>query len=314
MIFSFNHTDPNKEKLLGLLQREGLDYEVIVKDGVVIHVFGEIEADLQAQLHASYHGRQAAPSPIYAEFAAGKEPIVIAGPCAVESEEQLTQIAKFLAELGIKYLRGGVFKPRTSPASFQGLGKVGLRLLAQQSRQFNLKVVTEVMDRSQLDLVLEYADIIQVGARNMFNYSLLVALGALDKPVLLKRSMSATIKEWATAAEYISDGGNHSLILCERGIRTFEPLTRNTLDVAAIPLAKQMTGYPVIADPSHAAGRADLVPALTLAALAAGADGVLIEVHPQPQRALSDGKQALTFAQFETLLQKIRRLERLQKT
>jgi len=311
MIYSFDRGDPNQEKLLALLQRAGLDYEIIEKDGVVVHVLGAIASDLQAQLQSNFHGRKAVPSPCYAEIIERKEPIVIAGPCAVESEEQLAQTTAFLAELGIKYLRGGAFKPRTSPMSFQGLGKTGLRLLAKYTQRYGLKIVTEVMDRSHLDLVREYADIIQVGMRNMFNYSLLVALGAVDKPILLKRSMSATIKEWMAAAEYISRGGNRALILCERGIRTFEPLTRNTLDIAAVPLAKKLTGYPVIADPSHAAGRADLVPALALAALAAGADGVMIEIHPQPQQALSDEKQALTFAQFKDLLQKIRQLNSL---
>jgi 3-deoxy-7-phosphoheptulonate synthase len=236
----------------------------------------------------------------------GAEVIVAAGPCAVESEAQINDVAKRVARMGAKMLRGGAFKPRTSPYSFQGLGEEGLKLLRAAGDANNLVVVSEVMDPSQVDQMLPYVDVLQVGARNMQNYHLLRALGELDKPVLLKRGLSATIEELLLSAEYIMSGGNYKVILCERGIRTFETYTRNTLDIAAIPVIKQLSHLPIIADPSHGTGRRDKVSAMARAAVAAGADGLIIEVHPDPERALSDGAQSLYPDQFAQLMAEIR--------
>ncbi|MEI8333988.1 MAG: 3-deoxy-7-phosphoheptulonate synthase [Chloroflexota bacterium] len=228
---------------------------------------------------------------------------VMAGPCAVESRDQLFETADAVAAAGAKVIRGGAFKPRTSPYSFQGLGLVGLRLLAEARERTGLPVVTEVMEPAQVELVAEYADILQVGTRNMQNYSLLMAVGRAARPVLLKRGFAATIEEWLMAAEYIMNSGNPNVILCERGIRTFETYTRNTLDVAAIPLLHQLTHLPVIADPSHATGKRFLVKPLVMASVAAGADGVILEVHPRPEEALSDGEQSLTLDQFREVME-----------
>mgnify|MGYP003899673035 CR=1 FL=1 len=229
-------------------------------------------------------------------------PVIIAGPCSVESEEQIVAAARAVKAAGATALRGGAFKPRTSPRSFQGLGEEGLRLLAVARAETGLPVVTEVMDTAHIDLVAEYADVLQVGSRNMQNFALLKQVGRAGKPVMLKRGLSATLDEWLAAAEYILDSGNDQVILCERGIRTFETSTRNTLDLSTAILARQRSGLPVIVDPSHAAGRRDLIPALSLAALAAGADGLMIEVHPDPERALSDAQQQLTFDEFRRLM------------
>ena len=236
----------------------------------------------------------------------GTEVIVAAGPCAVESEAQISDVAKRVARAGAKMLRGGAFKPRSSPYSFQGLGREGLELLRAAGDANNLAVVSEVMDPSQLEEMLPYVDVLQVGARNMQNYHLLRALGEIDKPVLLKRGLSATIEELLLSAEYIMSGGNYRVILCERGIRTFETYTRNTLDIAAIPVIKQLSHLPIIADPSHGTGRRDKVSAMARAAVAAGADGLIIEVHPDPERALSDGAQSLYPDQFAQLMAEIR--------
>jgi len=231
---------------------------------------------------------------------------VIAGPCSVEEEEIMARIAEFLASEGARGLRGGAFKPRTSPYSFQGLGKEGLEILAQVRKASGLPVVTEVMDTRQVELVAEYADALQVGARNMQNFPLLTEVGRTHRPVLLKRGMSATVKDLLLAAEYIMSQGNVNVMLCERGIRTFETATRNTFDLAAIPLLKKETHLPVIADPSHGAGRRDLVHALAYAAVAAGADGLIVEVHPDPETAWSDGEQTLSFPEFSSLMQGLR--------
>lgn len=236
----------------------------------------------------------------------GPEVIVAAGPCAVESEAQINDVARRVARMGARMLRGGAFKPRTSPYSFQGLGEEGLKLLRAAGDAHNLVVVSEVMDPSQVDQMLPYVDVLQVGARNMQNYHLLRALGEIDKPVLLKRGLSATIEELLLSAEYIMAGGNYRVILCERGIRTFETYTRNTLDIAAIPVIKQLSHLPIIADPSHGTGRRDKVSAMARAAVAAGADGLIIEVHPDPERALSDGAQSLYPDQFAQLMAEIR--------
>lgn len=236
----------------------------------------------------------------------GPELSVIAGPCAVESEEQIFTIGKFLAGKGIKILRGGAYKPRTSPYSFQGLKLEGLKLLKSVATRYDMAVITEVLDLSLLDTIYPFADILQIGARNMKNYHFLKELGKTDKPILLKRGMDATVEEWLLAAEYILMGGNQKVILCERGIRTFDRTTRNTMDIAAIPIVKQLSHLPVIADPSQASGNREIVIPLSLAAAAAGADGLMIEVHNNPDTALSDGPQSLYFSQFEELLAKLR--------
>ena len=235
----------------------------------------------------------------------GNDLAIIAGPCAVESEEQLYAIANFLANKGIKIMRGGAYKPRTSPYSFQGLMEDGLKLLRGVSQKYDMAIITEVLDLSLLDTIYPYTDIIQIGARNMKNYHFLKELGKTDKPVMLKRGMDATLEEWLLAAEYILMGGNQQVILCERGIRTFDNTSRNTMDIAAIPLIKQLSNLPIIADPSQATGNREIVGPLSLAAVAAGADGLMIEVHNNPEKALSDGPQSLRFEQFSDLLDKL---------
>jgi 3-deoxy-7-phosphoheptulonate synthase len=230
---------------------------------------------------------------------------VIAGPCSVESREMLLQTAHEVRAAGATMLRGGAFKPRTSPYAFQGLGAEALRLLADVRNETGLPVVTEVMDTRQVDLVAEHADMLQVGARNMQNFALLAELGHVRRPILLKRGLSATIKELLMAAEYIMANGNHDIVLCERGIRTYETATRNTLDIAAIPVLKRETHLPVIVDPSHAGGDASLVAPLAFAAIAAGADGLIVEVHPDPENALSDGDQSLAPPAFATMMQQL---------
>ena len=232
----------------------------------------------------------------------GREFVVMAGPCSVESREQVLAAARAVAGAGARVLRGGAFKPRTSPYSFQGLGEEGLRLLAEARRATGLDVVTEVMAPEQVALVAEHADILQVGARNMQNYALLEAVGRARRPVLLKRGMMSTLEELLLAAEYIMANGNHQVMLCERGIRTFETATRNTCDIGAVPALKSLTHLPVIVDPSHAVGVRAWVPAVARAALAAGADGIIVEVHPDPDRALSDGAQSLTPDGFRELM------------
>ncbi len=234
------------------------------------------------------------------------EIVVMAGPCSVESPEQIETIAAHVARQGARVLRGGAFKPRTSPYSFQGLGPKGLEYLRSAADKHNLLVVSEVMDINQIPLLVEYVDILQVGARNMQNYNLLKELGKVQKPVLLKRGISATLEELLLSAEYIMAGGNYNVILCERGIRTFESYTRNTLDISAIPVVKKLSHLPIIADPSHGTGRRDKVPPMARAAVAAGADGLLIEVHHDPERALSDGAQSIYPEQFEQLMKELR--------
>ncbi len=231
----------------------------------------------------------------------GSEIILIAGPCAVESEAQLLGVAQAVKQCGARMLRGGAFKPRTSPRSFQGLKQQGLKLLVRARALTGLPFVTEVLDVRQLELVSEYADMLQIGSRSMQNFPLLEEVGRCRKPVLFKRGMSATISEYLQAAEYILQGGNDQVVLCERGIRTFEPSTRNTLDLNAIPLLKRQTDLPVIVDPSHGTGHSFMVPALSAAAIAVGADGLLIEVHGDPAHALSDGPQSITPAVLQEL-------------
>ncbi|MGC4000219.1 MAG: 3-deoxy-7-phosphoheptulonate synthase [Anaeromyxobacter sp.] len=231
---------------------------------------------------------------------------VMAGPCSVESREQLLEAAHAVKAAGARFLRGGAFKPRTSPYEFQGLAEEGLKLLALAREQTGLKVVTEVMDVETLPMVSDYADVLQIGARNMQNFSLLKQLGAIRKPILLKRGPSATLKEWLMAAEYIASRGNYQIALCERGIRTFETMTRNTLDLNAVPVLKALTHLPVIVDPSHGIGLRAHVPAMARAGVAAGADGIIVEVHCHPEQALSDGQQSLTPPEFQELFRQVK--------
>jgi 3-deoxy-7-phosphoheptulonate synthase len=238
----------------------------------------------------------------------GKEVILMAGPCSVESREQILTSAKQVAAAGAKFLRGGAFKPRSSPYSFQGMGLEGLKLLRDVSDQTGLLVITEVMEISQIELMLPYIDCFQVGARNMQNFNLLRELGHVRKPVLMKRGIAATIEEVLLSAEYILSGGNYDLMLCERGVRTFETYTRNTMDISAIPVLKKLTHLPVFGDPSHGIGIRDLVPAMALASVAAGADGLLMEMHPNPDKAMSDGAQSLYPEQLQHLVEKLRQL------
>jgi 3-deoxy-7-phosphoheptulonate synthase len=242
------------------------------------------------------------------EVGEGRRPVVVAGPCAVESEEQIMKTARAVKKAGADMLRGGAFKPRTGPHTFQGLREEGLKLLHQAGQATGLPIVTEVMSPDNVGLVAEYADLLQVGARNMQNFDLLRELGKIRKPILLKRGMSATLEEFLAAAEYILAEGNHQVILCERGIRTFETATRNTLDLAIVPLIKELSHLPVMVDPSHATGKRSLVPPMTKAAIVGGAHGVLVEVHPEPEKALSDGAQSLTVPGFEKLMDEVRKL------
>ena len=242
------------------------------------------------------------------EIIGGNKVIVMAGPCAVESEEQLMSTARFLKTQGATFLRGGAFKPRSSPYSFQGLEEDGLKILAEAREETGLLIISEAVSTLSLELAAKYVDIIQIGARNMHNFSLLQELGKFKLPVMLKRGLSATIEEWLNAAEYIMSEGNYNIILCERGIRTFETYTRNTLDVSSIPAAKELSHLPVFADPSHGTGRWELVTPMSRAAIAAGADGITVEVHPNPKEALSDGPQSLNFDNFTELMLDIRRI------
>ena len=236
----------------------------------------------------------------------GGEVVVMAGPCSVESKEQIECIAELVAKAGAKVVRGGAFKPRSSPYSFQGMGEEGLRLMREAADRNGLLVVSEVMDQTQIPLLAAYSDILQVGARNMQNFNLLRELGRQSKPVLLKRGISATIEELLLSSEYILAGGNYDVILCERGIRTFETYTRNTMDISAIPVVKKLSHLPIIADPSHGVGRRDKVVPMARAAVAAGADGLIVEVHHDPDRALSDGAQSLRPDQFQLLMSQLR--------
>ena len=236
----------------------------------------------------------------------GKDKIIMAGPCAIESYEQLLETAKFVKRSGANVLRGGAYKPRTSPKSFQGLKDEGLEILKAVKKETGLPVITELMDIRDLDKVYETTDIIQIGSRNMQNFNLLTAVGKQDKPVMLKRGISATISEWIGAAEYIAVEGNKNIIMCERGIRTYNDYTRNTLDIAAVSIIQKETGLPVIVDPSHATGVRYLIKPMSIAAMAIGAEGLMIEVHPDPQNALSDGAQSLHFDEFEDLMKSIK--------
>jgi 3-deoxy-7-phosphoheptulonate synthase len=232
----------------------------------------------------------------------GLEPVIIAGPCSVETEEQITDIAREMSEKGVKILRGGVFKPRSSPYAFQGMGEIGAKWICEAANKYNLSVVSEVMEISDIDTLYDYVDIFQIGARNMQNFKLLKAIGKTDKPIFLKRGISATLNEFLMSAEYILSEGNEQVILCERGIRTFVEFSRNTFDLNIVPMIKNVSHLPIVIDPSHATGRTDLIIPVSLGGLAAGADGLMVEVHPKPYEAYSDGNQSLNYDQMNDLL------------
>lgn len=314
LIYNFDSTDAKAQTFLQILRNAGVDFELTERDRIVVRVLGRLTPATELEIQSagieksSIHLKRRVEQSCYNQVLDRRNLTVIAGPCAVESREQVETIAQHLHRLGVRFLRGGAYKPRTRVDSFQGLGTVGLKILREQADANGMFVITEVMDCGQVDTVAEYADILQVGSRNMYNYTLLTALGSVNRPVLLKRGMSATLSEWLSAAEYVVRGGNNQIILCERGIRTFEPEVAHTLDLATLVLAKERTQFPVVADTSHAAGRTDLVEALALAAIAAGSDGIMIEVHPDPGQALSDGKQALNLKQAETLITRARHI------
>jgi 3-deoxy-7-phosphoheptulonate synthase len=243
------------------------------------------------------------------EIGEGRSPVIIAGPCAVESKDQIIRTAKAVKAAGAELLRGGAFKPRTGPYSFQGLKEEGLKLLALAKKETGLPIVSEVMTAENVELVARYVDVLQVGARNMQNFDLLREVGRIRKPVFLKRGLSATIEEFLAAAEYILAEGNSQVILCERGIRTFETATRNSLDLSVVPIIKELSHLPIVVDPSHATGKRSLVPPMAKAALVAGAHGIMIEVHPEPEKALSDGPQSLTIPGFEKLMGEIKQIK-----
>lgn len=314
-------------QVLNRLQEVGLRGELLQgQERMVIAVIGEVKSAVTIPFEAMdgvektmlvsdiprAAARESHPAPTVIRVQdveiGGNQVIVMAGPCAVEGESQIMDTAVAVKKAGAKLLRGGAFKPRTSPYSFQGLEVEGVKLLKEAGKQNNLPIVSEIMAPNQIDLFVEYVDVIQIGARNMQNFSLLKEVGRAGKPVLLKRGLAATIEEWLLAAEYILNEGNPSVILCERGIRTFETATRNTLDLSAVPLVKELSHLPIVVDPSHGTGRWRLVAPMAKAALAAGADGLLIEVHPHPERALSDGFQSLTLENFSQLMGEVRRL------
>jgi 3-deoxy-7-phosphoheptulonate synthase len=260
-----------------------------------------VEADTSLSGMTTTNNRRSVVRIATVEIGAG-QPVIMAGPCSVESYEQTLATAVAVKSAGAVILRGGAYKPRTSPYDFQGLGVEGLQIMARVREETGLPIVSEILSTDDIGVVAEHVDMLQVGARNMQNFALLRRLGQLRKPVLLKRNPAATVKEWLLAAEYLLAGGNSQVVLCERGIRSYDPELRNTLDLAGMALARQLSHLPVIADPSHATGRRDLIPVMSRAALAAGADGLIIEVHPDPANALSDGKQSLDFPEFRSLM------------
>lgn len=293
---------------IGVLGNKGYVDDVSIRDltGVkeVIHVSKPYK-----MVSRDFHPRPTMIKIGGVEIGEGRSPITIAGPCAVESKEQIIRTAKAVKAAGADMLRGGAFKPRTGPYTFQGLGEEGLKLLALAKKETGLPIVSEIMSVENLELVTNYVDVLQVGARNMQNFDLLREVGRIRKPVLLKRGLSATIEEFLAAAEYILSEGNSQVILCERGIRTYETATRNTLDLSIIPIIKELSHLPIIVDPSHATGKRSLVPPMAKAALVAGAHGIMIEVHPEPEKALSDGPQSLTIPGFEKLMDEIKQIK-----
>jgi 3-deoxy-7-phosphoheptulonate synthase len=328
-------TEATEEEAEAVVQRVGeAGGEAFVSRGVsrtIIGLVGDVDRFLTLNLRAmpgvsdvmrisspyKLVSRQHHPQMTTVYVGAARVPIgpdsftLVAGPCAVETPEQTLEAATMAKAAGAALLRGGAYKPRTSPYAFQGLGEVGLRILAEVREETGLPVVTEVVDAHDVEQVAQYADMLQVGTRNMQNFALLQAVGSVDKPVLLKRGMNSTIEEWLMAAEYVAQRGNLDIVLCERGIRTFETATRNTLDISAVPVAHDLSHLPVMVDPSHSGGRRDLVVPLARAAIAVGADGILVDVHPHPETALVDGPQALVDGDLRELAQAVRQLSPL---
>ena len=305
MGFEVHRSTGARQTVLGAV---GARHEFDIRDIEVLPGVGEVH-----RISSPYKlvARSFRPEGTIVEFpngvrVGGEKVVMMAGPCSVESRDQLFAIAETVSKNGAKFLRGGAFKPRSSPYSFQGLGEEALKMMREAADKFGLLVVSEVMEISQIPLMLPYVDMLQVGARNMQNFNLLRELGKVRKPVLLKRGIAATIEELLLSAEYLLAGGNYQVIVCERGIRTFETYTRNTLDISAIPIVKKLSHLPILADPSHGTGRRDKVPPMGRAAIAAGADGLLIEVHNCPDKALSDGAQSLYPEQFDKLMKELR--------
>jgi 3-deoxy-7-phosphoheptulonate synthase len=305
MGFEVHRSTGERQTVLGAV---GARREFDVREIEVLHGVGEVH-----RISSPYKlvARNFRPEGTVVKFSngvaiGGEEVVIMAGPCSVESKEQIFAVAESVANSGAKFLRGGAFKPRSSPYSFQGMGEEALRLMREAANKFGLLVVSEVMEIAQIQLMLPYVDILQVGARNMQNFNLLRELGKVRRPVLLKRGIAATIEEMLLSAEYLMAGGNYDVIVCERGIRTFETYTRNTLDISAIPVVKKLSHLPIVADPSHGTGRRDQVSAMGRAATAAGADGLLVEVHNCPDKALSDGAQSLYPEQFAQLMGELR--------
>lgn len=301
---------PGSERTaIGVLGNKGYIDDTTIRDlpgvGQVIHVSKPYKL-----VSRDFHPKNTIVKVGAVEIGEGRRPVVVAGPCAVESETQILKTARAVKKAGADLLRGGAFKPRTGPHTFQGLREEGLKLLVKAREETGLPIVTEVMSPDTVGLVASYADLLQIGARNMQNFDLLKEAGRIKKPILLKRGMSATLEEFLAAAEYILAEGNPHVILCERGIRTFETATRNTLDLSIVPLIKEISHLPVMVDPSHATGKRSLVAPMSKAALVSGADGVLVEVHPEPDKALSDGPQSLTFAGFEQLMSELAQLNK----
>lgn len=300
---------PGSERTaIGVLGNKGYVDDLSIRDlpGVkeVIHVSKPYK-----MVSRDFHPRPTVIKIGGVEIGEGRPPVIIAGPCAVESEDQIIRTARAVKAAGAEFLRGGAFKPRTGPYTFQGLKEEGLKLLALAGKETGLPLVSEVMTSENVELVAEYVDILQVGARNMQNFDLLREVGRIRKPVLLKRGLSATIEEFLAAAEYILAEGNPQVILCERGIRTFETATRNSLDLSVVPIIKELSHLPIMVDPSHATGKRNLVPPMAKASLVAGAHGIMIEVHPEPEKALSDGPQSLTVPGFEKLMGEIKQIK-----
>lgn len=331
IVMSPNSTEADLEKVKIKIKSEGLEYHLSTGTSrTIVGVIGDKKAISNLEMHCCLPGVEKTVritekyKLVSREFKqensvidvggvkiGGSKPVVMAGPCAVESIEQLMEAAKAVSEGGAQFLRGGAFKPRTSPYDFQGMAEEGLKMLRQAADKYNLKVVTEVLDQRTVEEVAEYADILQIGARNMQNFQLLKEVGCSGRPVLLKRGLSATINEWLNAAEYIMSSGCDDVIFCERGIRTFETYTRNTLDLSAVVAVKELSHLPVIVDPSHGTGRRSMVSPMAKAAIAVGADGLIIEVHPHPEVALCDGDQSLTPAEFNMVMDEIRRMSEI---
>lgn len=331
IVMSPNSTEADLEKVKIKIKSEGLEYHLSTGTSrTIVGVIGDKKAISNLEMHCCLPGVEKTVritekyKLVSREFKqensvidvggvkiGGSKPVVMAGPCAVESMEQLMEAAKAVSEGGAQFLRGGAFKPRTSPYDFQGMAEEGLKMLRQAADKYNLKVVTEVLDQRTVEEVAEYADILQIGARNMQNFQLLKEVGCSGRPVLLKRGLSATINEWLNAAEYIMCSGCDDVIFCERGIRTFETYTRNTLDLSAVVAVKELSHLPVIVDPSHGTGRRSMVSPMAKAAIAVGADGLIIEVHPHPEVALCDGDQSLTPAEFNNVMDEIRRMSEI---